>query len=169
MAAISLRQVSQDNWRATLQLAVHPHQQRFIADYVPIAAIALAKAFIRPGGLVWMPYAIYADQDMVGFIELAYEPNSSDHYWIYHFFIDQMHQGRGYGKAALQAFIRLVTEEHPHCQQIKLTVHPDNRRAQSLYTGVGFRPTGEEQSEEPVYMLRVRDSKKPSGNQYRSC
>jgi len=97
---------------------VHPDQQRFIADYVPIAAIALAKAFIRPGGFIWVPYAIYADRDMVGFIELAYEPNSPNQYWIYHFFIDQMQQGKGYGKAALQAFIQLVKQQHPSCQQI---------------------------------------------------
>src|SRR5436309_9461958 len=105
MSAISLDEISEQSWRATLQLAVHPEQQRFIADYVPIAAIALAKAFIRPGGLVWVPYAIYADRDMVGFIELAYELNSPARYWVYHFFIDQTQQGKGYGKAALQAFI----------------------------------------------------------------
>jgi len=157
MASISLYQVSEVNWRATLQLAVHPDQQRFIADYVPIAAIALAKAFIRPGGLIWIPYAIYADGQMVGLIELAYERNSAAHYWIYHFFIDQVQQGKGYGKAALQAFIVLVKEQHPNCQQLKLTVHPENSRARSLYTSVGFRPTGAQQDDEPVYMLRVRD------------
>jgi len=64
------------NWRATLSLAVHPEQQRFIADYTPIAAIALAKAYIRLDGLVWLPYAIYADAEIVGLIELAYEPDS---------------------------------------------------------------------------------------------
>jgi diamine N-acetyltransferase len=162
MAGISLREISEDNWRATLQLAVHPDQQQFIADYVPIAAIALAKAFIRPGGLVWVPYAIYAENDLVGVIELAYERNSPARYWVYHFFIDQMHQGKGYGTAALQAFIALVKEQHPNCQQIKLTVHPDNRRAQSLYTSVGFRPTGAEQDDEPVYMLRVREEYTPA-------
>jgi diamine N-acetyltransferase len=60
MAQILLREVTRDNWRGTLRLSVHPDQQRLIADYAPIAAIALAKAFVRPGGLVWAPYAIYA-------------------------------------------------------------------------------------------------------------
>jgi diamine N-acetyltransferase len=157
MTTIVLREVTANNWRATLGLTVHPDQQRFIADYVPIAAIALAKAFVRPGGLVWLPYAIYADGDMVGLIELAYEPDSPARYWVYHFFIHQTQQGKGYGKAALRAFIQLVTQQHPRCRQINLTVHPENRRAQSLYTGAGFRPTGEEQDGEPVYTLRVRD------------
>jgi hypothetical protein len=82
MASISLHEVSEVNWRVTLQLAVHPDQQRFIG---------------------------------------------------------------------------LVTQQHPHCQQLKLTVHPENSRARSLYTSVGFRPRGTQQDDEPVYMLRVRD------------
>lgn len=49
---ISLQRVTRRNWRDTLQLRVHPDQQRFVADHAPIAAIALAKAFVRPGGLV---------------------------------------------------------------------------------------------------------------------
>jgi diamine N-acetyltransferase len=43
---LTLREVTEENWRATLDLAVHPEQQRFITDYVPLAAIALAKAYI---------------------------------------------------------------------------------------------------------------------------
>jgi len=96
---------------------------------------------------------------MVGVIELAYERNSPARYWVYHFFIDRTQQGKGYGKAALQSFIALVRDQHPYCEQIKLTVHPENHRAQCVYTSVGFRPTGEEQDDKPVYTLRVRDNK----------
>ncbi len=122
---------------------------------MPIAAIALAWAYVRPGSLVWAPYAIYADAAMVGFIELAYAPESPDTYWIYHFFIDQAQQGQGYGKAALQAFIQLVREQHTACRAIQLTVHPENQRAQQLYRSAGFRPTGREQDGEPVYRLDI--------------
>lgn len=120
--------------RDALQLTVHPEdQQRFIADYVPIAAIALAKAFIRPGGLVWEPYAIYADRALVGFVELAYTRNSRACYWIYHFFIDYIHQGKGYGTRALQQLITLVTVCNPDCQQTA-DGSPRNHRAQLVYT-----------------------------------
>ncbi len=155
MTAISLRDITQDNWRDTLGLSVHPEQQRFIADYVPIAAIALAKAYVRPGGLVWAPYAIYADADVVGLIELAYTPTSPDQYWVFHFFIDQVRQGQGYGKAALKAFIELVRAQHTACRAIQLTVHPENHRAQRLYRSAGFRPAGREQDGEPVYRLNL--------------
>lgn len=150
-----LQQVTRDNWRETLQLRVHPEQQRFVADYVPIAAIALAKAFVRPGGLVWVPYAIYADKEIVGLIELAYEPGSCDEYWIYHFSIDQAQQRKGYGKAALRAFVQLVKAEHPVAEHVQLAVHPENTHAQQVYASVGFQPTGKELYGEPVYKLKI--------------
>ena len=52
MDELSLHEVTRENWHTALHLAVYPEQQRFIADYVPIAAIALAKAYVRPGGLM---------------------------------------------------------------------------------------------------------------------
>jgi diamine N-acetyltransferase len=152
---IHIREVTRKNWRETLQLAVRPEQQRFVADYAPIAAIALAKAYIRPDRAIWTPYAIYADVTMVGFLALAYEPDTADQYWLFHFFIDQRYQGRGYGKVALQRFIEMVRREYPQCQMLQLVVHPENERAQRLYTAAGFRPTGTERWGEPVYQLAM--------------
>jgi diamine N-acetyltransferase len=155
LTTITLSEVNRTNWRTTLQLSVHPDQQRFVADYVPIAAIALAKAFVRPQGMVMLPYAIYADDQMVGFMELAYKPDSHDSCWVYHFFIDQAFQGKGYGKQALFALIQLVKAHHPLCQHICLTAHPENTLAQHLYTGLGFQPTGQEIDGELVYDLII--------------
>jgi diamine N-acetyltransferase len=153
---IALRAVTQANWREALRLAVSPDQQPFIAEYAPIVAVALAKAYLRLDGATWVPYAIYAGTTMVGFVELAYQSDTADQYWIVHFFIDQRYQGRGYGQAALQCFIELVKQQHPTCQRLQLTVHPANLRAQRLYTAAGFRPTGTERWGEPVYQLAVR-------------
>jgi diamine N-acetyltransferase len=155
MEHITLSEVTRENWSATLSLTVFPEQQRFVAGFAPIAALALAKAYVRPGGVTWVPYAISADSDLVGFIELAFDPGSSDDYWIFHFFIDQHYQGRGYGIAALHQFIELVRREHPHCQILQLVVHPENLPAQRLYTKAGFRPSGTERWGEPVYQLAL--------------
>jgi diamine N-acetyltransferase len=155
---VSLRGVTLENWRATLRLAVHPDQQRFVAEYAPIAAIALAKAYLRPGGAIWLPYAIYAGSTLVGFTALAYEPASSEEYWIFHFFIDERYQGRGYGKAALERFVALLSREHPQCAMLQLVVHPENHQAQALYTKAGFVPAGVERWGEPVYRLKLRPS-----------
>lgn len=155
MEDLALREVTQENWRAALRLTVHPDQQRFVAEYAPIVAIALAKAYVRLGGATWSPYVIYAGTTMVGFVELAYEPDTSDQYWVFHFFIDQRFQGRGYGTAALRRFIELVQHAHPSCQMLQLVVHPENLRAQHLYTAAGFHSTGTERWGEPVYQLAL--------------
>ena len=155
----SIREVTRENWRTALDLAVSPEQQRFVSNYTPIAAIALAKAYIRPGGLVWTPYAFYADEEMVGFAALAYEPGSAENFWLRHFFIDQRFQAHGYGRKALQSFITHVAALHPACRAMQLTVHPENERARRLYVAAGFRPTGAERDCEPVYRLDLaRDS-----------
>src|SRR5690242_6684844 len=116
MPDITIREVTRENWQAALRLAVYPEQQRFIADYVPIAAIALAKAYIRPGGLTWTPYAFYADATMIGFAELAYEPGSTENYWMFHFFIDSHFQGQGYGKQALQSLLHFIKGHFVECR-----------------------------------------------------
>ncbi|HEX6543642.1 MAG TPA: GNAT family N-acetyltransferase [Ktedonobacterales bacterium] len=152
---ITVRKVTRENWRESLQLAVRPDQQRFVSEYAPIAAIALAKAYIRPGGAIWTPYAIYANSTMVGFAALAYEPGTTDEYWIFHFFIDQRYQGRGYGRAALRRFVAMVKREHPECLTLQLVVHPKNLPAQRFYTAAGFRPTGAERWGEPVYQYSL--------------
>ncbi|HZU66766.1 MAG TPA: GNAT family N-acetyltransferase [Ktedonobacteraceae bacterium] len=155
MEELSIREVTRENWRAALHLAVHPEQQRFIADYVPIAVIALAKAYIRPGGLLWVPYAIYKGAEMIGFMELAYEPGSQENYWLFHFFIDYRYQGQSYGKKGLEVFLQFLGEHHPQCRSLQLTVHPENHVAQHLYTEAGFKSTGELLDNEPVYRLAL--------------
>ncbi len=152
---VRLWPITAENWRAALDLAVAPEQQRFVAEYAPVAAVALAKAYVRAGGAIWAPYGIYASETLVGFVALARQPGAPDERWILHFFIDQRHQGRGYGTAALRRLVELVTREHPECRSLRLVVHPENRAAQRLYTGAGFRPTGTERWGEPEYALAL--------------
>jgi diamine N-acetyltransferase len=153
---VRVRDVTSENWRQTLELAVSPAQQRFVADYAPIALLALAKAYIRPGGMAGEPYAFYADSEagraMVGFALLAFEPDEES-CWLFHFFVDVRYQGRGYGHAALRTLIANLRERHPTCQTFRLVVHPENAAAQRLYTSAGFRPTGEMCWGEPAYAL----------------
>jgi diamine N-acetyltransferase len=152
---LSLREVTRDNWRAALELAVLPEQQRFVAACVPIAAIALAKAYIRAGGLVWVPYAFFRDEQMVGLVALACDPDSADNYWLFHFFIDHRFQRQGLGTQALQLVLQSVRASHPSAHVLQLTVHPENIPAQRLYRQAGFTPTGEIRDDEPVYQLAL--------------
>ena len=155
---LTLREVTQENWRQAMALSVHPDQRRFVAEYEPVVAVALAKAYLRLGGATWTPYAVYEGDVMVGFVALAEWPDGPDTCWIFHFFIDRGYQGRGRGRSALESLVDLVRREHAACRALALVVHPDNERARRLYAGAGFRPTGELRWGEPVFELPLRGS-----------
>src|SRR5438270_14035565 len=89
MNRVTVHEVTRANWRDTLRLAVRADQQRFVAEYAPIAAIILSKAYVRASGMVWEPYAFAVDGVLVGMAALASEPERPDRRWIFHFFIDQ--------------------------------------------------------------------------------
>ncbi len=141
--------------QAAFRLGVRPEQQHLVCDYAPIAAIALAKGFVGTFGMQWLPYAFYQGETMVGFVALAYRPDPSSVYWVFHFFIDARYQGQRLGLEALEVLIEEVQAHHPGCQAIQLTVHPENVVAQRRYTQAGFLPTGEMLEGEPVYQLRL--------------
>jgi diamine N-acetyltransferase len=149
--------VTRANWRDALRLTVRPDQQRFIAGYTPIATIILSKAYVGAEGMRWEPYAFVSGGEMVGLAALATEPRRPDLRWLFHFFIDERFQGRGYGHAALAALISWVREHHPGCQSLLLTAHPENHVAQRLYTGMGFMPAGDERGGEPIYRLALKE------------
>lgn len=154
---ITVEEVTRANWREALTLAVAPEQQRFVAGVAPIAALGLAKAYIRPGELVWTPYVFIAHEtdtrQMVGFAMLATAPEPADAMYLLHFFIDQRFQGRGYGAESLRSLIVFAQVKYPRRRALALTVHPENVHAQRLYANAGFCPTGELVDGEPAYRL----------------
>ncbi len=124
MSSVELKAITEENWRETLTLAVDPTQQPFVAGVTPVAAIALAKAYIRPGGKTVEPYGVYQQETMVGFFNLHYTPNSYHDFWLFHFFIDQRFQRRRLGSAAVTRLIQHIQDHHPTCSRLRLTVHP---------------------------------------------
>ena len=52
-------------------------------------------------------------------------------------FIGMKNQGKGYGKSAAEAAVRLLKAANPD-KPIKLATEKDNRKAQFLYQSLGF-------------------------------
>lgn len=159
MSLVTLKSITNENWRESLGLSVKKEQQRFVASVTPPAAIALAKAYIRPGGMVVEPYAIYHWEQMVGYFNLHYIPNSKEDFWIYHFFIDQRFQQKGLGTSTFSVLINHLKENHPSCERIKLTVHPDNHAGMKFYKRLGFRDDHFLTDGQLNYSLSLRDYK----------
>ena len=153
MSRVSLKLITSENWREALELSVDAVQQKFVASVSPPVAIALAKAYIRPSGMMVEPYGIYDQHNMVGFLNLHYSPDRKDDFWIYHFFIDQRFQKRGLGSAGIRALMKHIRDTYPSCQRICLTVHPDNDAARKFYTKLGFTNDDIFTHGEPTYSM----------------
>ena len=68
---------------------------------------------------------------MVGFLVYGKDP-ADGRYWLYRFMIDRRHQGKGYGKAALQKLIEHL-RALPDCAAITVGYQPENLVAERLY------------------------------------
>lgn len=150
---VQLKRVTRENWEEALNLKVKDMQRKF----APSVAISLAKVYIKPDGdkVEYIPFAIFDNERMVGFIMHAYEEDTTDMYWINGFIIDERYQGRGYGRAALSEMLAWIKTRFPHCAEIRLTVFKDNHHARGLYKSFGFLTTGEILGEEDVFFLSI--------------
>jgi diamine N-acetyltransferase len=153
---VRLTTIDRSNWREALQISVHPDQLHFVADHQPVALVILAKSYIRPGDVDWVPHAIVDDNDtMVGLVALAHDASTCE---IHHLVIDAPLQGQGLGRAAVGAIIEQLRQRAPTCRTLTLTVHPDNHQAQRLYRSAGFAPTGAVRHDEPVWSRNIASS-----------
>ena len=98
------------------------------------------------------PCIIYNSfHDPVGFINLSKWLGCGDAYsWSY--YIDQNHQGKGYGKLAAQLAIQILKAANPD-KKIKLAAEAKNIKAQALYMSLGFERLAEMDGDDLVFGL----------------
>lgn len=148
------------NWRASLAVEVLADQLRFVAGYRPVALVILAKAYVRPGDLDWEPLALITKGSVVGVVALAHSPTRTE---LLHLAIDADTQGRGLGSAAMALVLAHISQTRPDCEEVSLTVHPENERGQRLYRRSGLLPNGQVRDGEPVWLLNIQRDGRPSG------
>jgi diamine N-acetyltransferase len=127
---ISLRPVDTTNYRECIELSVAPEQQGFVASNLQ----SLADAY------VWReaaePFAVYADDELVGFALLfpfagdvdddaIPEPGTERGMILVRLMIDARFQGRGHGRDGLEAIIELVRDRG--LLAVRLSVLPGQR------------------------------------------
>lgn len=141
-ATVELREITQDSLGAVLDLAVEPEQEQYVATN----ARSIAEAHFEPRA--WFR-AVYADDDPVGFV-MAFRDPPSD-FWVWRFMIDAGHQGKGYGRRALELLVGEARRDG--AKEIKLSYHPGEHSPHAFYTRFGFVDTGEVEEEEIVMRL----------------
>lgn len=152
MSNITIKPVTKENWEEALAISVKGSQKEF----VPSVAESLAFAYIKPWDEELDPFALYSGDEMIGFFYVSYTPGSKGNYWIGGFQIDKQHQGKGYGRKALESIIAFIKESHPNCEVISLTIEEANKHARQLYEKVGFKSQNKaNQYGEFIYKLNV--------------
>lgn len=132
---VELKKITPDNIEEVLKLKVAKGQE----DFVPTTAHALAKAWVYYNTA--FPFAIYADDTLVGFIMMGYYELKRQ-YTVWYFLIDERYQHQGYGRAALKLGVQFLID-HFCVKEVYIGVRFGNAVAQKLYTSFGFSETGD--------------------------
>ena len=135
---IHLEKITRENLDAVLEMKIKEEQRTFVST----AAVSLAKAYVYRDTA--FPFAVYDDETPVGFIMLGYY-EARNQYTLWQFFIDEKHQGRGYGRRALELGIAYL-KENRGAAALYTGVVPQNTVARGLYRSAGFRETGLEEN-----------------------
>ena len=149
---IELRTIDAANKDAVIALTVHDNQKAFIASN----ARSLETALEEENREIARPFAIYAEDRLVGFCMFAFEPDAEDEddrYWLWRFMIDRQEQGKGYGQAALAEIIRYFRDNG--ADRLFLSTEPENECGLHIYHKAGFRETGEFNDDEAILLLTL--------------
>ena len=142
---LSVAELTADNIEAVLAVTPRPEQLRHVN---PVSWYVAMAAFEG----VWHPVALVGDNgEVVGFAQWAWDDSDST-YTLGGVVLDARHQGRGLGRAVLDALVTHVRAQ-PRPGTVVLTVHDDNEVARGLYARYGFVETGEELDGELVMVL----------------
>ncbi len=158
---VALREITEVDRAAVEALTVSAEQD----DYVAGVAESLVEAAETPDAAPWFR-AVYADDEPVGFLMLSdgitvEHPDYLGPYFLWRILIDEHHQGRGYGAAALALAVTQV-RSHPDARVLLTSAVPGAHSPLGFYLRHGFRRTGEVRDGEIVLELDLSDAGAPT-------
>ncbi len=143
---VRLEPVDHTNKDAVLALELASEQQDYVADNASSLKEAKRDANARPR-------AVVAGDRVVGF--LMYDASKDDEEaLIYRFMIDRREQGRGYGRAALDALLGEI-RALSYVKDVVVCYMPENEGARHLYRTAGFVDEGEDEDGEMIARLSL--------------
>lgn len=136
--SVTLRDITGDNYFQVLDLKISPEQEA--AKFVSPVVRSLADAwFYREEGITY-PKAIYAKDDLVGFI--MYDLDTEEQQvFIWRFLIDQRYQGKGYGRQTIETVLAMAKEQAKITKVVADYVD-GNEPMKKILLDLGFEETG---------------------------
>jgi len=156
---IELRKISilDDNMKECIELSVLQEQENFVASnaYSLAEAYAVNKKYAETGeGSIAMPYAVYENGNMVGFVMYGYFPPDDDDeeeaysrdehiYYVWRLLIDKNHQGRGIGREVVkQVMAEIKMKPHGEANYCYVSYEPTNIASKTTFASYGFEEDG---------------------------
>jgi len=136
-ADLRLEPVTQENVRAACKLKLRPGQEGLVAP----VAWSLADAYTMPE-IAW-PRLIYDGSQLVGFVMAAFAPEHENplfHSYLWRLNISAEHQGKGYGRFAVERLCQEAMRRGYH--RLTVCYHAGQHGPEDFYRRLGFHPTG---------------------------
>jgi diamine N-acetyltransferase len=157
---VTLRKITLENRREMFGLEVAEDQRRFVASN--LSSVASCYVLAVNGGSP-LPFVIYADEQIVGFVMIVYGitgyelPRIAEkNYCILRLMIGAQYQNKGYGREALERILEYIrTFPAGPAQYCWISYEADNLVAKKLYESFGFRDNGEIAENEPITVLKL--------------
>lgn len=146
---VEIVELNAENWYECCELEVSKEQKKYIEPN----AVSIAQSKFEPS---LKPYAIYAEEKVVGFLMYNTVPEELDGYWVYRIMVDKQFQGEGIGKAAT----KLMMSEMVHSLKVKKIVvgyQPENMDAHNLYASLGFIDKGDRFGKEMTVIKHIAE------------
>lgn len=142
---VRLREVTRDTVSAVCKLDAGDEGRQVAPN-----AVSIAQAHFQ--GEAWFR-AVYDDDRLVGFVML-YDPTLADKaddpdFFLWRLMIDKSHQGKGYGRAAVETLVEHV-RTRPGARRLLVSHVKGADPLGRFYRSLGFRYTGVEDDGELV-------------------
>lgn len=149
---IHIEPVNEKTFKRVLDMKLPPEQDKFVAPNI----VSLAQAWLYYDEA--RPFAVLDGDEVVGFIMLDWDEDERTA-GIWRFMIAHEHQGKGYGRKAMEAAMQLV-KDTGRFDMMHLDFVPGNDAARALYYSLGFRENGDIEDGEIVMTLPLTSSPK---------
>lgn len=153
---IKLKPINHNNWIECINLDVHDWQHQYVNPNI----FSLAEAFVHSDAnkeeadeyYRCIPFAIYNDDQMIGFTMITYEKecdfDGTPGYEIYRLMISKDHQGKGYGKEAIERILEYIkTFTYENVEYIYATWKPNNKASERVCLYNGFEVIGKDEDD----------------------